>query len=428
MVKLLLCHGIRLKEILVENIFLLLLVLLYGVSNAQIAKDKCKFLGNVTSTSVPADFKGYWNQITPENAGKWQSLEPTRDNFNWTGLDLSYNFAKTNGLPFKHHTFIWGNQQPSWIETLSPEEQLAEIEEMIQTYCDRYPETDFIDVVNEPINDPPSGTGNGNYISALGGTGTTGHDWIIKSFEMARQYCPNAKLLINEYNIINDNIKTNQYLTIINSLKSRDLIDGIGVQGHRFELENATNATLTANLDKLGDTGLPVYISEFDLGNIGNSGTPDDAKQLELYKRIFPVLWNHTAVEGITLWGYRQGEIWQETAFLKRSNGTERPALEWLGTFVAESYGGTFCYPITDIADEEAEIITAYPNPSPDGFIVLSFRQARTIGYISDLSGRTVNTFDLHEGETFRFHAPPGMYLVRLRAQDRVVSKKLVIR
>lgn len=415
------------KQLRFKPIFSVVLVLMFGVTNAQIASDKCKFLGNVIASSIPTDFQQYWNQVTPENAGKWQSLEPTRDNFNWTDLDLSYNYAKNNGLPFKHHTFIWGNQQPLWIESLPAEEQLAEIEEMIQAYCERYPDTDYIDVVNEPINDPPSGATNGNYIEALGGTGTTGYDWVIKSFQMAKQYCPDAKLLLNEYGIINDNNKTNQYLNIINLLKENELIDGIGVQGHRFELENATNATLTANLDKLGATGLPVYISEFDLGNINNEGTPDDAKQRELYERIFPILWNHTSVQGITLWGYRQGETWQQTAFLKRTNGTERPALQWLKTFIPDTYGGTFCYPVTSVEDEDEQFVSTYPNPSPDGSLMLTFKGAYAEGLVRDISGRTVDSFNLTHGESYRFQAQSGIYVLRLKSGNRVVTRKLVI-
>src|SRR5690606_14846761 len=111
----------------------------------------------------------------------------------------------------------------------------------MQAYCTQFPETDIIEVVNEPINDPPNsaGDGGGNYINALGGTGTTGFDWIIKSFELAREYCPNAKLMINEYNLLNNDGRTNQYVNIVNKLKELELIDGVGVQCHRFEVESA---------------------------------------------------------------------------------------------------------------------------------------------------------------------------------------------
>ena len=113
---------------------------------------------------------------------------------------------------------------------------------------------------------------------------------------------PSAKLLLNDYGIINDNSATTSYLKIINLLKDRNLIDGIGVQGHRFELERADTTVMRKNLDRLAATGLPVYISEFDLGNLGNTGTPDDDQQLQLYKKIFPVLSQRSWVKLLILW------------------------------------------------------------------------------------------------------------------------------
>ena len=47
------------------------------------------------------------------------------------------------------------------------------------------------------------------------------------------------------------------------------------------------------------------------LGNYNDSGTPDDNTQLQLYKKVFPVLWKNPYVKGVTLWGYREGEMWQ---------------------------------------------------------------------------------------------------------------------
>ncbi len=72
----------------------------------------------------------------------------------WDALDVAYQFARSNGLPFKFHTLIWGQQQPGWITSLPAEEQLAEIEEWFTEVAARYPDIDMIDVVNEPINAP----------------------------------------------------------------------------------------------------------------------------------------------------------------------------------------------------------------------------------------------------------------------------------
>src|SRR3569833_4064571 len=78
--------------------------------DAQIAVGKSKFLGSTISASAPSTFTKYWNQVTPENAGKWGSVEGTRGVFNWTQLDTAYNFAQQHGDKFKAHNLVWGAQ------------------------------------------------------------------------------------------------------------------------------------------------------------------------------------------------------------------------------------------------------------------------------------------------------------------------------
>src|SRR5690606_17854331 len=153
---------------------------------------KPKFPGSVYSQSPKVGFANYWNQVTPENAGKWGSAEPSRDNMNWAALGSASGLAKANGFPCRHHALVWGNQAPARSENLPPAEQLEEIKEWFQAVAARYPDIDFVEVVNEALHDPPNspGMGGGNYINALGGSGATGWDWVLESFRLARQYFP----------------------------------------------------------------------------------------------------------------------------------------------------------------------------------------------------------------------------------------------
>ncbi|SHN12943.1 endo-1,4-beta-xylanase [Rhizobacter sp. OV335] len=298
-----------------------------GLAHAQIAVGKPKFLGNIIAGNPPGNFSTYWNQVSPENAGKWESVEPVRGQMNWSQLDAAYNYARSNGFPFKQHTFVWGSQAPNWIDGLSAPQQAAEVEDFMRQYCQRYPQTQYIDVVNEPLHAPAS------YREALGGAGSTGWDWIVWSFQKARQHCPNAKLLINEYGIINDANALNRYKGIVNILKSRGLIDGVGIQTHYFSIDNLAPATITQNLDSLAQAGLPIYVSELDM-------TGDDATQLARYQQKFPLLWTHPGVAGVTLWGYIEGQTWVANSHLVRRDGSERPALTWLGNYVRSNTGG----------------------------------------------------------------------------------------
>src|SRR5690606_29435025 len=89
-----------------------------------------KFVGNITTRGrVRDDFKTFWNQLTPENEGKWGSVERVRDEMDWSGLDRAYAYARENGVIFKHHTLVWGSQQPGWLAGLPASEQRAEVEE-----------------------------------------------------------------------------------------------------------------------------------------------------------------------------------------------------------------------------------------------------------------------------------------------------------
>lgn len=298
-------------------------------SGPPLAAGHPKFLGCAYSTAQATGFTTYFNQVTPENAGKWGSAEPTRGVFNWTELDTEYNFAKSHGYPFKMHNLIWGAQQPSWIESLSSDDQLTEIKNWFAAVAARYPDIDLIDVVNEPIRTPPNKAGSGNYINALGGTGTTGWDWVITAFQLARTYFPNAKLLVNEYSVTNSSSAAQSYLNLITLLKSKNLLDGVGIQEHAFETNNISSTTIQTNLDLIASAGLPIYISEMDVDGL------TDSAQLASYQRLFPIFWEDPAVVGVTLWGYRPG-LWRDAqgAYIVLSDGTERPAMSWLRTYI----------------------------------------------------------------------------------------------
>lgn len=292
---------------------------LTGMSTEQ--PRKTKFLGNIWGGSrEPPRFSEYWDQVTPENAGKWGSVERVRDEMRWRTLDAVYNYAKERGIPFKMHTLVWGNQQPTWIAKLPPEEQLAEVEEWFAAVAARYPDIDLIDVVNEPLHDPPP------YKKALGGEGATGWDWVITAFELARKHFPNSTLLVNEYGIINDPRTAREYVELIKLLQERGLVDGIGIQCHAFSMDTVSVTTMQEVLSILDETGLPIYVSELDIRG-------DDQTQLRRYQEKFPVLWEHPSVAGVTLWGYIQYQMWMEDAHLLNDDGTERPALTWLMTY-----------------------------------------------------------------------------------------------
>jgi GH35 family endo-1,4-beta-xylanase len=260
-------------------------------------------------------------------------MEPARDNMNWTELDEYYAYTRQHGIPLKQHTFVWGSQSPSWLNGLSAEEQRAEIEEWIQAFCERYPDIELIDVVNEPDHAKPDGQNmRGNFYQALGGDGASGHDWVIESFRIARTHCPSAVLILNDYNVLRWD--TDNFISIANKVKNappvggRSLLDAIGCQAHGLETQAfsgaANGGSLTDNLQKvISQIGVPIYISEYDLD------IADDQQQKTVMEQQFKLFYETPEVAGITLWGYVHGATWRPETGLIRDE-QPRPAMTWL--------------------------------------------------------------------------------------------------
>ena len=294
------------------------------------ASPASKFFGSAyaigsNQVAYESKFAGLFDQITPGNYGKWGVFEPTEDGYQYSNYDTMINFANTNGMQVKQHTFIWGQQQPAWISNYTTSiEVKAHVTDYMQEVMNRYPNIDMIDVVNEPLQAPPS------YKNYLGGAGSTGYDWVVWAFQAARQVAPNAKLLLNEYNILNG-IYLQSYVNLINILNNKGLIDGIGVQAHRLAQHGVSSSTIQNNLDVLAQFNLPIYISELDINLV------DDTAQKNKYVSIFPTMWNHPMVKGVTLWGFWENRIWRQDAYLVRTDGSERPALTWLRNFLAQN-------------------------------------------------------------------------------------------
>lgn len=319
-----LCLTFNTQTIMKIKATLLISLLTLGVTfgYSQLSKNPNKFLGNITTAySIRSDFGTYWNQLTPENETKWASIEGTRDVYNWDTVDKQYKYCQDNNIPFKFHCLIWGSQYPTWMDKLSQNEQLEEITEWFDAVAERYPDLDYIDVVNEAL----PGHAPAPYKNALGGDGTSGYDWIVKSFIMARERWPKAVLIYNDFNTFQWN--TDGFIDLLKKIVAAGApIDAAGCQSH--DLNDMSGANFKTVLEKIhNQTGLPILISEYDIN------LQDDQLQLTRFKEQIPIMWEADYVAGVTLWGYIYGSTWVDHSGLIK-NGVERPALTWLREYM----------------------------------------------------------------------------------------------
>jgi endo-1,4-beta-xylanase len=277
-----------------------------------------KFVGNITTgNSLDTNgltFSDYWDQITPENAGKWGSVQRTAGAaFNWGALDAIYDYSEQKGIIFKEHTFVWGSQQPTGDLTQ------ADVQSWMREFCTRYPNTRLIDVVNEP---PPHTEP--SYAEAIGG-GTNGDwRWVANAFIWAREYCPNATLILNDYNNIEFGNQNQHFIDIVQAIQALGApIDAVGAQAHGLSNANSP-ANMIALLTKLhDDTGLPVYITEYDIDQ------NDDAAQRDRFEQQMSFFLDTEWIGGVTVWGWIFGRTWVPSSGLIR-DGVPRPAMLWL--------------------------------------------------------------------------------------------------
>lgn len=406
-----------------------------------IAAGKEKFLGNIYASHALPDFEKYFNQVTPENSGKWGSVEATRDVFTWDQLDEARQFARDNNFPFRLHVMLWGSQQPAWLEGLTQEEQVEEIREWFEAVSTRYSGEDspeYIEVVNEPLNAPPV------YLEALTslneelGTEPWEYDWITNAFKLARQYFPEeSQLMINEYGLANTSALTDTYVTIVERLKEDGLIDAVGMQGHTFstKLYGGTyedlNNLLSRNLEALAGTGLPVMVTEMDIeGNMffDNNGLPQDGGtqeqqdsfQLAEYQRIFDLYWYHPSVIGITLWGWRPG-LWQNDAaayLIDPCTGQPRPALDYLNSAIRAS--DPMVDISTDVQDLNRDLSTfrVYPTVTTNELTLEGISANSGPIRIFTLNGQLMQSVDrgLVQGHLITIRLidlPAGLYVIQ---------------
>ena len=178
------------------------------------------------------------------------------------------------------------------------------------------PWVEEIDVCNELGDDQ-------NDFNAMLGMDETAQ-WFIK----AREHT-GARLFMNEYGLLMDGGANPGYQRFVeeNLIRCRELgapIDGIGMQSH-LGIDLPPPETLYEIIERFARHGVVVKSTELTV-NIASEQL--QARYLEDYMTM---LFSHSAVNGIVLWGYKDGRIWMGKKGIVASDGRMKPAGEiWL--------------------------------------------------------------------------------------------------
>jgi GH35 family endo-1,4-beta-xylanase/peptidoglycan/xylan/chitin deacetylase (PgdA/CDA1 family) len=267
-----------------------------------------------------------FNSAVTENAVKWGSMEPRKGEVDYSVIDGILKWTEENNIPIRGHNLFWGIPQfvQQWVKELSDDELRQALKNRAETVTGRY-KGHFAeyDLNNEMIH--------GNYYEDR-----LGPEITKLMAEWANNGDPDAKLWLNDYDILTGN-RLADYMTHIRKLLKQGVpIAGIGVQGH-LHGETFDRSQLMKALDSLAIFKLPIRVTEFNIPGqqskyyrekimaMSHQEEELKAKELTDYYRI---CFAHPAVEGILMWGFWAGANWIPVSSLYNRDWSPTPADE----------------------------------------------------------------------------------------------------
>jgi endo-1,4-beta-xylanase len=244
-----------------------------------------------------------FDMITPGNAMKWETTEPSQGVFDFGPGDQVVAFARQNHDRVRGHTLVWHSQLAPWVAQVPAAQLRGVMENHITMEASHYAGQLYAwDVVNEPFNE--DGTFRSTpFFNAMGS------GYIADALRTARAVDHHAKLYLNDFNIEGIGAKSDAMYNLVKSLKAQHVpLDGVGIQGHL--ILGQVPPTMQANIARFAALGLDVAITELD---IRMELPVTDAKLAQQASDYAAVTSSCTAVRrcvGITAWGVGDFDSW----------------------------------------------------------------------------------------------------------------------
>ncbi len=269
----------------------------------------------------------HFNSITPENAMKPGSIQPSEGEFRWEGADRLVQYARENGKAVHGHTLVWHQQAAEWmfkdsegnLLEATPENKelvLQRLEAHIRAVVGRYKDDVQVwDVVNEVI-DP----GNSDCLRRSIWYDLTGMDYIVTAFRVADEVAPDAVLLINDYGTTEPRKRTCLY-NLVRDLRAQGVpVDGVGHQMH-INIASPSAEVIEETILMFADLGIEQHITELDMSIYANDTesytvVPENIliRQGKRYKAIFEVFKRQADhIQSVTFWGLADDHTWLKT-------------------------------------------------------------------------------------------------------------------
>jgi endo-1,4-beta-xylanase len=263
--------------------------------------------------------------VIAENEMKWQVMNrgaPGDDDY--APADTIAAFAAADNLVLRGHNLLWYHRTPEWFFDLPDQtEQERAVIEHIEQLAGRYRgRIHSWDVVNEPI-EPTDGRPDG--LRAAVFLETLGPEYLDLAYHTARDADPNARLVVNEYDVELDAPEQEARRVALLRLLERmrrfgTSVDAVGIQAHLTAVGGPPFSAplLRRFLADIAGLGLTIQITELDVTdeNAPADVTVRDSLVADTYRRFLDAALDEPAVKMVVTWGLSDRHSWivrQET-------------------------------------------------------------------------------------------------------------------
>ena len=294
----------------------------------------------------------YWDTLEPEE-GNPRFAEDCAPIHRRPPVDTIVKYCEENGIRMKGHCLVYNSFQPDWISEDSREIKIK-IDKRLREIAERYPTTFHdVDVINEMYRiykNCYKGFGCRN----LQITDEQGHEkWC---FDLCKKYFPHSTLYWNEgmFETFGEmqysGFRSYYYMAVKEALAAGAPIEGIGIQfhanGEKDRIYKQCHQVchplrLIDALERYGDFGLPISISEISVPSFGHD--PDDEElQAALTERLMKLWFGRKHVDSIVWWNLVDNTAFgDENRFhsgLLRNDCTEKPVFRVMDELINKKW------------------------------------------------------------------------------------------